>query len=285
MPDPLWRLEMRGPADVLDPAADRLMNADPPLALSVTVFEDGPDKRLVELIFDRPPDTGAVRAAAGADLTVAILAEPLADADWVGLSLAGLKPVEAGRFRLRGSHDARRGGGVDIVIEAGEAFGTGHHGTTRGCLLMLSDLLRRFRPRASLDLGAGSGALAIGLALATRTPVAATDIDPVAVTATRANARTNGAREVTALHAAGLAHPWLRGAGFDLILANVLAGPLIALAQDLSTALAPGGRIILSGLLEPQERAVSAAYRARGLVLEKRLVLEGWSTLMMKRPE
>ncbi len=282
----LYRFEAVGPPGALEAAYARA-DADPPLALAASLFEhDGGRARRLELIFGSLPDRDGVLEALGlADGEVETALGALQPQDWVALSLAGLPPVEAGRFRLRGSHDApRAGGGVDLLIEAGEAFGTGHHATTRGCLLALHHLLETGAPRRALDLGTGTGALAIALARATRRPVLATDIDPVAVGVARANARLNGAAGlVTVVEADGFAAPTLRGRRFDLVIANILAGPLQAMAGGIVRACAPGGAIVLSGLLEPQARGVLAAYRARGARLVRRYALEGWATLVLSR--
>ena len=219
-------------------------------------------------------------------------ASPLPDVDWVRRSLEGLAPVSAGRFFLHGAHDRarRRAGGIAIEIDAGTAFGTGHHGTTAGCLLVLDRLVRRRRPKRILDVGTGSGVLAIAAARVLHTTVIASDIDPEAVSVTRANARLNGvAGHVRALHATGLRHSRIAAAApYDLIFANILARPLVALAGGLAGALSPGGMLILSGLTHDQRREVSAAYRNRGLIPAPPLCLGNWATLVFtkaKRPE
>jgi ribosomal protein L11 methyltransferase len=291
MTSPLFRFEAVGPTPLLEAAYERA-TAEPQIALAASLFEHGgAAARRLELIFEALPDRAELLDALGLfDLEVVTAVGQLAAQDWVALSLTGLPPVEAGRFRLRGGHDAPRpGGGVDLLIEAGEAFGTGHHATTRGCLLAIHDLLNVRRPSPShaaltLDLGTGTGALAIAVAKATHRPVIATDIDPVAVRVARGNARLNGAAGlVSVLEADGLRSPALRGRRFALVLANILAGPLHAMAGDIVDACAPGGTIVLSGLLEPQARGVAAAYRARGARLVRRYVLEGWATLVLTR--
>jgi ribosomal protein L11 methyltransferase len=223
-----------------------------------------------------------------AEAAITFLCEPVADRDWVAASLAGLKPVEAGRFLVHGRHDrgCGRGGQVRVEVEAAAAFGSGHHGTTRGCLIVLDQILKtpRLARRARvLDLGTGSGVLAIAAAKALRAEVVASDIDPIAVRIARANAASNGVRQwVEVVHGAGLRAPRLRGP-FDLALANILLGPLLTFAAPLAARLAPGGRAIVSGLLPGQANAALAAYRRCGLVLERRIVLAGWATLLLAR--
>jgi ribosomal protein L11 methyltransferase len=244
---------------------------------------------------DRPNET-AVRAlvalAAGAAAANALTFEPLAAQDWVRTSLEGLAPVEAGRFVVHGAHDRDRvpANRIGVEIAAALAFGTGHHGTTRGCLLALDRIVKRQHGRRGqmnvLDVGTGSGVLAIAAAKTLRRPVLASDIDPRAAAIARDNARLNrvGALvEVT--QAAGLGAGRLRArAPFALVLANILLDPLRRLATPMARLVAPGGRVVLSGLLAAQGSAALAAYRARGLVLERRIPLEGWVTLVLRRP-
>jgi ribosomal protein L11 methyltransferase len=209
------------------------------------------------------------------------------DADWVAASLEGLAPVRAGRFFVHGGHDSHRVpvNAHGIRVEAALAFGTGHHGTTLGCLLALEDVLKRRRPAKVLDLGTGTGVLAIAAAKALKRRVLATDIDPVSVRITGENAKLNRVGHlVTSAEAAGFASPAIaRGAPYDLILANILAAPLVALSTDMVRHLAPGGTVILSGLLVRQERMVLAAYAARGLRLTARRHIENWATLTLTR--
>jgi ribosomal protein L11 methyltransferase len=214
----------------------------------------------VEALYTEEPDAAFLSRIAGRTITV----EPLPDQDWIRLSQEGLPPVRAGRFFVYGAHDAGvvPHGVIPMRIEAGLAFGTGHHETTALCLSVLSDLARRRAFHNVLDLGTGTGLLAIGAAKLWRRPVLASDIDPVAVEVTRDNARANGvAPLVRAVTADGLTHPVLAaGAPYDLIIANILAGPLTFLAPSIVGALAPGGMLVLSGLLHNQENMLLSFY-------------------------
>ncbi|MGE4245890.1 MAG: 50S ribosomal protein L11 methyltransferase [Parvibaculaceae bacterium] len=268
--------------DEAERLSDLLTEADEPEALSVSATEIDEARSLwqVEAHYQDAAAEGAL-AAAGVEF---LGFEPVPDVDWVALSLAGLAPVIAGRFIVHGGHDREklRPGGVPIEIEAGMAFGTGHHGTTRACLLALDRLLKQRRPARVLDVGSGSGVLGIAAALAASARVRATDIDPEAVWVTAANARLN---RVGALVEARLASPrdFLSGR-YDLVFANVLAGPLIAMSLRLGGVLARGGTIVLSGILREQARSVAGAYLARGLTLKARIALGEWTTLVLERP-
>ncbi len=256
-------------------------------ALAVAINETDEQQSLWETVgwFADAAEAAAARDALA--VAGAVIA-PVPGVDWVRRSLEGLAPVAAGRFFLHGSHDraARRCGGISLEIDAGTAFGTGHHGTTAGCLLALDGLLKRARPRRVMDLGCGTGVLAIAAARATGQPVLATDIDPEAVRVTLANARTNGvAHLVRGVAAPGLKHRAIaEAAPFDLILANILARPLVALAAGLSGILAPGGLLILSGLTTDQIRWVSAAYRNRGMRPLTTTAVGQWATLVFLQP-
>ena len=211
--------------------------------------------------------------------------EPLADADWLAMALSGLPPVRAGRFFIYGMHDLGRTpvNAVNLRIEAGAAFGTGHHGTTTGCLLAYHLLLKTGPYRRVLDVGCGTGVLAIAAAKCGARSVVGTDIDRVSVRIARENASLNQTR-ARFVHAAGLDHPMVRGGGpYDLVFANILARPLVSLAQPIRLALRPGGTAILSGLLRSQERLVRAAYLARGFRLVQRLHRDAWATLVLAR--
>ena len=174
---------------------------------------------------------------------------------------------------------------LGIEIEAALAFGTGHHGTTRGCLELLDDVLKAYRPRRVLDLGTGTGVLAIAAAKALRIGLLASDIDPLSIGVASDNARLNGVGDrVTTIRATGFSAPQFSASGpFDLVLANILANPLRQMATPMARHLAPSALVILSGLLPPQAQGVIAAYRSRGLVLKRHLQVEGWSSLLMRR--
>lgn len=258
-----------------------------PHALGLSRFEARPDGSLwqVEALFNGMPPAALLAPFAEEG---GLVVQKVNERDWVALSQSELPPITAGRFHLHGSHDAPHPlpHMRDLLVEAGQAFGTGRHETTKGCLLLLDRLARhRRRPRRILDLGCGSGVLALAAARVWRRRVTASDIDPVAVRVTRENARLNGEQaRLRCLVAPGLKGRAFQDAGhFDLVLANILAGPLVVLAPGLSRRVAPGGRVILSGLLVAQEQAVINAYRRRGLRLSGRLRLQGWTTLQMER--
>jgi ribosomal protein L11 methyltransferase len=242
------------------------------------------DRAVVEALYTEMPDGDLLTGLAGRAVHVALLP----DIDWIKLSQEGLPPVRAGRFFVYGAHDAGTvpHGVIPIRIEAGLAFGTGHHETTALCLRVLSDLSKKRRFANVLDLGCGTGLLAIGAAKLWRRPVLASDIDVVAVEVTRENAAANGeAPLIRALTADGLTHPVLaKQAPYDLIIANILASPLTKLAPEIARALAPGGMAILSGLLQWQENLVVSFYRPHGLILRRTRRDGVWSALTLERP-
>ena len=246
---------------------------------------------LMEAYFGSEPDEAAIRA-----LIALASDEPTARSatfglteqrDWVANSLAGLRPVRAGRFLVHGAHDRSRVGVNDVAIEieAGLAFGTGHHGTTRGCLLHFDRLLKRRRPKRVLDVGCGAGVLAIAAAKVLRRKVWLGDIDPVAVAVANANARLNGVgASCRAIVSRGVESAALReGAPYDLVFANILARPLRLLAPSLAAVIGADGEAIVSGLLLADVAGVLASWRAQGFDLIERIELEGWASLRLRR--
>jgi ribosomal protein L11 methyltransferase len=244
----------------------------------------------VTVHFADAPDQARVRRfvtdAAGEEIASGIAFDIVEAKDWVKATLEDLVPVPAGRFVVHGQHDRARlaPNKLGIEIEAALAFGTGHHGTTRGCLLLLDHVLKAYRPRRVLDLGTGTGVLAIAAAKALHEKILASDIDPVSVKVAQENARLNSCGHlVQAIPATGFSAPQFGTAGpFDLVLANILANPLRQLATPMARHLAPSALVILSGLLTPQAASVVAAYRARGLVPVRHLRIEGWSSLLLR---
>ncbi|MGU3536243.1 50S ribosomal protein L11 methyltransferase [Methylobacterium sp. A54F] len=262
-----------------------------PTETAVAAFEaeDGVTWRL-EAYFSDAPDEDFIRdlirpvVGAGAD---AAEFHTLDQQDWVRASLEGLKPVRAGRFLVHGAHDRaeRRPNDLAIEIEAALAFGTGHHGTTLGCLRALVDRLKRGRPAHILDVGTGTGILAFAAAKALRAPVVAGDLDPEAVLTARSNARLNGLAPWLRLYlGAGVEHPLARRPRhFDLVFANILARPLKRLAPSLAAVVADGGLLVLSGLIERDVPGVLSTYRHQGFHLVRKGVIEGWSALVLRR--
>ncbi len=244
----------------------------------------------VEIYFADEPDREAilelVGPVLGADISKAVFSDVNAR-DWVAASLEGLKPVRAGRFLVHGSHDRhlRRAGDIAIEIEAGLAFGTGHHGTTAGCLLAIDAVLKAHRAAHVLDVGAGTGVLALAAALRRRRPVVAGDIDPIAVEVMRANASLNGARSLVRTYVGpGVRNTMARRPRhFDLVIANILQRPLMRLARELAAVTAAGGTLILSGLLVKDANGVIFAYAAQGFRVVRRSVRDGWVTLVLRR--
>ncbi len=286
----MWRIALNASEDHV--AAFEAALADGAIALSN--FEAGPgDVWTVEALTAAEPDAAALEArvmVAAAALGVAppvVAIEAVPETDWLAATRAAFPPIRAGRYYVHGSHlPPARGGPIDLEVDAGPAFGSGEHETTRGCLLALDRLARRHTVRRALDLGCGTGILALAIAKTWGAAVVAADIDDAAVRTARDNARLNrvaGLVRVTASDGMRAA-PLRQGAPFDLIAANILARPLIALAPGLAARLAPRGVVVLSGLLARQERAVLAAYRAQSLALIERIALAGWHTLVLGRP-
>jgi len=287
-------LTYRATVEAEPPAAGRIARAldeaEAPRALSVSYFNLGNGRFEISALYEETPLeealTALINKAADEDAVTSLSIEEMPNANWVVVSQAQRGPVRAGRFLIHGSHDrdtvARSR--FTIEIDADQAFGTAHHASTRGCLMALDVLVKRGRPDLVLDLGTGTGILAIAAARAFDRPVVATDTDPVAVRIAKDNAHKAGvAQQIHALQAEGFAHGALRRLKPDLILANILARPLHELAPGMARALQPGGLAILSGLTCDQAPALAARYRTLGFVLEKRIILDGWATLILGR--
>ena len=261
------------------------------LAAGIDEYDEARQLWSVSAYFDHCPaqdDVKKVAIIAAGALDIAPLAwtvETIPEVNWVQKSLEGLCPVEAGRFFAHGSHDRALvpSNSIAIELEAGMAFGSGHHGTTKGCLTAFDRLLKQHRFTRVLDLGTGTGILAIAAAKVLKTRIIATDIDPVAIQHAQINAHHNGVGGfVKTFKSAGLAHPGIRKNGpYDLIFANILARPLATMALSIGANAAPGACLVLSGILPRQSVFVENAYRAQGFVISKRYNLENWITLCL----
>jgi ribosomal protein L11 methyltransferase len=256
---------------------------------AVAAFESPTGRWDIAMHFADSPDQVAIRnlVALAAGEHTAVRFDTVEARDWVKATLDALVPVHAGRFVVHGRHDWAKvaANRLGIEIEAALAFGTGHHGTTRGCLLLLGEVLKAYQPRRVLDLGTGTGVLAIAAAKALHRKVLASDIDALSVKVAADNARQNGVGGMVEMAwGNGFSAPLLRQRRpFDLVLANILANPLRQMATPMSRHLTDGARVILSGLLSPQAPSVIAAYRARGLILERQIRIEGWSSLLLHK--
>jgi len=270
--------------------AANLESAESPLALAVSLFEHGPDRAEVSAYYAEKPSRELLiqlieRTVGNEDLR-GFRIELLPPKNWVAEAESLRGPVRAGRFLVHGAHDRGKvpAGRFTLEIDAGLAFGTAHHPTTRGCLLALDRLLKRGGAYRFVDIGTGTGILAIATARGLNTRGTASDMDPIAVAVASENARKNGVQSrVRVVHAEGFAHPALRRATFDLLFANILLCPLLELAPVFARALRPGGICVLSGLLEPQARQVEARFRTLGFTLDSRILLDGWTTLLSRR--
>jgi ribosomal protein L11 methyltransferase len=245
---------------------------------------------VLEVYFRLAPDETMVRqliaSSCGQAAADAACFDSIAQKDWVEATLAGIAPVRAGRFLIgSGRSSVARHNDLVLAIPAALAFGTGHHGTTIGCLLNLEAICRTRRPRRILDVGTGTGILALAAAKLLRVPVACSDVDPTAVTIAAENAQRNdAARLVRPVLAHGARHPRLRArAPYDLIFANILARPLRLLARSLCLLASPAADLVLSGLLPRDVPGVLSSYAAQGFALARRRDIDGWTTLLMRR--
>jgi ribosomal protein L11 methyltransferase len=287
MTDEAHQIIARGPRAAAEAAARALDETPATEALTYSILEEDEDRDVwrIDAFPNADDERDAILGVLAGHPNLRVATEVLADADWLAMALSGLPPVRAGRFFVYGAHDKglAPASTINLRIEAGAAFGTGHHGTTVGCLLAFDELLKAQAFPKVLDVGCGTGVLAIAAARTGSALAVGTDIDADSVRIANENARLNraGARFI---HASGLDHPEVRaGKPYDLVFANILAPPLVALAQDIKRALRPGGVAILSGLLRTQERRVLAAYASRGFRLERRIHRDAWAALVLRR--
>lgn len=277
----------RGARADAEAAADAIDNHPGLEGATYSILEEDEDKgiwRIDAFPTNDEEDAGLLDVLAGYPLKV--VREQLADADWLAMALSGLPPVRAGRFFVYGMHDRGRlpASTVNLRIEAGAAFGTGHHGTTVGCLMAYDKLIKARKFNKVLDVGAGTGLLAIAAARTGSKIAVGTDIDKPSVRISKENAKVNRAN-ARFVHASGLSNRLVTdNAPYDLVFANILARPLVSLAQDIKNALVPGGTVILSGLLRTQERMVKAAYLSRGFKVVNRIHRDAWAALVLQRP-
>ena len=287
----VWRVGLDAPdADAAEGAAAALGT----VCGAVSAFESAPGGQWrVEGFARERPDAWLVEAALALAWAErqgdppAPMIERVPERDWLAENQASFPPLSAGRYFIHGSHHREPvpAGRIALVIDAATAFGTGEHATTQGCLFALDRLARQGRRRRVLDMGTGTGILAIAAAKTWRRTVRARDIDAEAGRVAARNAAANGVAALVDIRRSdGYRDHGLRRAGrFDLVLANILARPLMLMAKDLARALAPGGTAVLSGLLARQEAAVLAAHRAQGLTLRRRIAIAGWHTLVLQR--
>ena len=280
----LWLVRFIGPRRLVD-TAEPLFDA----ALSVARARAGdePETWTLEALFDGEPaappiEAGLAIAARAIGVPApAVAVERVEQRDWLAENEAELTGITVGRFRILPEHRSYETTPphlLRLLVDAGPAFGSGRHETTQGCLRLLEEIARERRPRRILDLGAGSGILALAAAQLWKRPVVAADIDPVAVRTTRLNAKRNRSTPLIDARCGNGLDPVRRERPFDLVMANILAGPLADLATAMRSAVAPRGRLILSGILSGQENRVLCRYRAAGFRLERRLVKGSWSS-------
>lgn len=293
-----WKLTAYGAKSAIEAALvaqERAVDWDEDIGLAgFEVAEDRPDEWQLDIYLPRKPSAADRKAIDGlfSGKPPELTAERLPDADWVTESQKGVDPIRAGRFHVRTPEHPADAGAVDLVIPASQAFGTGQHATTAGCLIMLERMKREgLAPRNLIDVGTGTGLLAFAARhLWPRALVTASDIDPVCELVVKDNATLNriplgGSRGQVLMTTADGTHDALlkARAPYDLLIANILARPLIEMAPDFARAVSPGGSVVLAGLLTSQEPAVRRAYRLRGFRLARRLVRGDWSILWLRR--
>ena len=285
-----WQISLIVPAfalDVFEKALEHTVDA-----LSTQVYHDDwlirgyvearPNQKTIKRILTEAATEASIQ-------TPAPTIELLPELNWVRKSTQNLNPVQIGRFIVRGSHSRvrRNPSLIELVVDAGAAFGTAHHATTQGCLVALSKLAPALTPSRPLDLGCGAGTLAMAIAQLWKIKVIAGDIDPVAVQVARKNAVVNGLGTfLCCVVSDGFKSPSIRNsAPFDLIAANILQRPLVMLSTSIAQNLVAGGTVVLSGLLDSQSSSIVSAYRNQGLHLRQRFSIDGWTTLIMIRPQ
>ena len=283
-----WALNITASPDTAFDLADALGMEGDMTALSVTIFDAPPNAMLVQGLYESEAAAKAAKDALDISETFSTAIEQLPAKDWVSETQAGLPPVRAGRFLVYGSHDkdSLPNDVIPLLVDAGMAFGTGHHGTTAGCLRIFSGLLdANIEIKTVLDLGCGAGILAMAAAKTLpHADILATDIDPDATMVTEANLIANDitGRIKTAV-ANGFDSAVLKDRQFDLIFANILAGPLMGLADDIVAATRQGGYVILSGILDEKAAQVAARFEAAGLYVTPQPSLEGWTSLLAEK--
>ena len=285
----MFKVTATGARAEIEAAWDALAWADPSPAGAVDAKEDTHSSwRLSAYAETEEAAQACLDIIADTEASLNARYKALPERDWVAMSLEGLPPVEAGPFFVAGEHviKAASPGKIAITIEAGPAFGTGHHGTTLGCLLAFAETLKQRRPGRVLDLGTGSGVLAIAALKSAASCAIGTDIDPDSVATAIENARGNNvASQFKAYACAGTHHVNVRAAApFDTVFANILARPLVKLAPEIASVTKSGANIILSGLLRHQEPQVRGAFDGRGFILKSRIHRDGWSTLLYSKP-
>ncbi len=282
---------LSGEPNILEGSGNRIL-AVTVNALGDSTMNESHQSWRVEILCVMEPDVAAltrsIRELGAAGIRIKPRVQRVPDQDWLISSQSSGKPVNAGRFFVYASHydGPKPGSAIELIVNAGPAFGTGTHESTYGCLIAVDDLAKRDRIRHPLDLGAGTGILSIAICRAWNCRVMGVDIDPRAVEFARSTARLNHVhRQVEFVVGDGCRHRKVfEGKPYDLIVANILAAPLIWMAKDIGRHVSPGGRVVLSGILTHQERRVFAAYRQIRMYLERRIRVGGWTTLMLRRP-
>ncbi|WAC49548.1 50S ribosomal protein L11 methyltransferase [Asticcacaulis sp. SL142] len=277
----------RGPRAIAEAAASAIDDDAFLEGATYSILEEDEDKNIwrIDAFPTTEEESERLQEVLADYADLKLTTEQLADADWLAMALSGLPPVRAGRFFVYGAHDRgkRPLSAVNLRIEAGAAFGTGHHGTTVGCLMAYNDLLKKYRFERVLDVGAGTGVLAIAAAKTGTKFAVGTDIDPISVRISNENTKLNQAK-ARFVWANGLNHKDVRqDAPYDLVFANILARPLVGLSHSIRGALKPGGIVILSGLLRTQERFVKGAYLSHGFKVVRRIHRDAWCTLVMQK--